>query len=115
MARISINDRQIVVSESSPDSLLRLRPGYIDMARGTESVPVDEFGNPMVRLPSNDPGGDGGGLISVPSFSLGTPSNIEVERQAVRVAPDGSAKIDLTVSFLEVAGAIRYEARVTKE
>jgi hypothetical protein len=115
MAEISISDRKITITDGTLGNLSRLRPDALDAPQGTLVQSVDEFGNPQVPI-STTPDGEGA-TIDSPELTLSVqpPGNITVEKQEVKVAGDGSAKIDVTLSFDEVDGAANYEARVTKE
>lgn len=46
--------------------------------------------------------------------TIGVPRNIELESQTVRIQPDGSAVIDVELSFEPAEDADKHEIRITK-
>jgi hypothetical protein len=117
MANISISDRKIVVTGSPAGSLVRERPDYVAIETGEYSDGVsDDWGNPTDEPITEEP--DGSGYVEdlgPDVFKLYPPTDIRVESQTVKIAPDGSSRIDLLLSFEDAPNAIKYEARVTKE
>lgn len=57
-------------------------------------------------LPGQDP--------TVSPGDIGNVRNIALDSQSVRIQPDGSATVDVVLSFEPASGASKHEIRITK-
>jgi len=100
MSRTNLSDRKVIDtgrgSVDNPDYRL---PEVQVVGTGYEVVPDTSDTAP-------DPGGD--------VDDLGVPRSIQVEEQNMRVQPDGSAVVDVVLSYEEAEGASRHELRISK-
>jgi len=98
---INISDRQVVDT------------GAKETSTGDFRVPeVQVVGKPIVVSPeSPEPISSGN---SGSNSDIEVPRNLQVESQTVRIQPDGSAVIDVEVSFESSDTTIKHEQRITK-
>jgi hypothetical protein len=102
--RLNITDRKIV-DTGRADSL--------DGGQPFRAPEVKVVGQDFtVPPPSSDPTGVD---QNAPAQSdVGVVRNITLESQDVRIQPDGSAVVDVTLSFDQADGAAKHELRLTK-
>lgn len=102
MRRVNESDRKIISTRGDgliADPSYRVTDAPVV---GVEYVPARGF----------ESGGDTGGGSANPE--IGTVRNIQLESQVVRIQADGSAVIDVTISFESADGADRHEVRLSK-
>jgi hypothetical protein len=71
-----------------------------EITAATEEVPDSGF--------PSDPG------VPVVDKEVGVPSDLVVEEQLVRVQADGTAVVDVVISYVPADGARSHEMRITK-
>jgi hypothetical protein len=103
MSNTNISDRKIIDTGRGGSALTsdyRL-PEVQIVGAGFDSVPGDV-------TPSDPPAN-----VS-PTPTVGIVRNMAVEEQRVRISPDGSAVVDVVLSFDAADGAAKHELRISK-
>ncbi|MCA1799853.1 MAG: hypothetical protein LC650_00980 [Actinobacteria bacterium] len=95
---VNISDRQVVDTGVGPEGR--------------------DYRVPEVRISGNDIAAPQpvpeGATESIVNSDISVPRNIEVESQTVRIQPDGSAVIDVLLSYEEADGATKHEVRLSR-
>lgn len=95
------SDRKIVQTRDRGEGEYRILP--------IEVIDFDETsGRTVVDVPEEEE------TSGEEEDEIGTVRNIQIESQTVKIQPDGSAVIDVVVSFDTASGADEHELRITK-
>lgn len=104
MAKTNLSDRKIIDTKGGALRDPGFRTPEVRIV-GYGSAPADNGGGGTQPVdPSNPPR----------AVEVGVPRDIEVEEQEVRVKSDGSAVVDMVLTYTTADGASRHEMRISK-
>lgn len=98
---VNLSDRKIV-DTNVPDGSTTYRLTDVPVVGVQPAAPQTTEPGPSQGDPSAAPG------------EVGVVQLITMESQDVRIQPDGSAAVDVVLSFTPASGASRHEVRITK-
>jgi hypothetical protein len=90
----------------------------IDTGIGGNALTDPDFRLPEVNIVGHGTdltGGQDKPHVGTPTGTeVGVPTEIQLEKQTVRIQPDGSAVVDVILSYLPAQGATKHEMRISK-
>lgn len=103
-SRTNLSDRKIINTKGGAIRDPDFRAPEVLLV-GRESGPANPLsGGSTPADPSNPPR----------TVEVGVPRDIQIEKQEVRVRSDGSAVVDMVLTYTTADGASRHEMRISK-